>query len=214
MNNTGIPVETGLRNSPDELSWWTRFRFKRAVVLINRAFDRFPGLVSGITRLETAEALARKLERQLKESEKKKKELEVVLGQTLAAAETVLEEMTSLRGRFAGQFRQTSTMIERQRGELLGLLSVAEGTFQELGHIRADAGIFRERSLGTTSSALFMVSKLEGENDQLRAEMAALTAEVAESQSQTALEIDKLRNEISRLQGKDSPASNHELGPL
>lgn len=204
MNNPGALIEGGLRNSPENLSWWTRFRFRRAVTLVNRAFERFPGLASGITRLENAEAMSRKLERQLKESEKKKRELEIVLGQTLTAAETVMEEMSRLRFRLAGQFRQTSTLADRLRGDFLDLLGVADGTFKELGHIRAEVGRFREHSPVTASADGPLAPQLKADNDRLRAEMAELTAEVAESQSQTALEIEKLRKEINRLRGSDA----------
>lgn len=202
MNNPGALIEAGLRNSPEDLSWWTRFRFRRAVTLVNRAFERFPGLASGITRLENAEAMSRKLERQLKESEKKKKELEIVLGQTLAAAETVMEEMSRLRFHLAGQFRQTSTLADRLRSDFLDLLGVADGTFTELGQIRAEVARFHEPSRTASDGPLSLQLKVE--NDRLQAEMAALTAEVAESQSQTALEIEKLRKEIKRLGGNDA----------
>jgi chromosome segregation ATPase len=204
------PVRSDQRQLPEGLSWWTRLQFRWAVRFVNQAFERFPGLVSGIARLETSEAKIRSLERQLKETEWRKKKVEDALGESLTSQESALEELKQLRISVAGQFTRASTLIDESRSTLFSLLSAAEGASHELDGIQFEFGRFETR-IGQLHSDRSRFIQIEQENADLRAELAAMTAEVAASQSETALEIDKLRDENKRLQNRCDAVSILEI---
>lgn len=208
-----------LKQTVATLPLLTRLLFKQCVSLVNRTLDRFPELATGIHHLDDSETKSTLLGRQLADSEKKRRELETVLGHTLDAVEQTQAELGNLRGAVSTHHRFLSGQLDRRNGDLEFLLDVAENTALELNGLSRAVGDFGKRSVGMSLQAIpspVVESKLlllETENMQLKAELAEVVVEVTRNQSDMALEIEKLRARITSLGGGDPTEDLLEIEP-